>query len=71
MFGIFDMLKKWFFKEYEQDKLDIDRAVAARFARGNIRVQNGRYVNEKELKDLSVAADKALKKLAGNAQQAH
>jgi len=56
-------LKDWFFKSYEREKLNIDRRVVARFSRGNIRVQDGHYINDKQLSKLSRRADKAMARL--------
>lgn len=63
-----EILKKWFFKNYEIEKNEIDRRVVARFARGNVLVQKGHYINRQQLVELSEKADRAsvrLKEVAG------
>ena len=59
------LLKKWYFRSYEQDKLDIDRSVVGRFSRGNVLVQEGRYITDLELDELSAKGDEALSRLPG------
>ncbi|MEQ1888029.1 MAG: hypothetical protein ABL951_02480 [Alphaproteobacteria bacterium] len=48
---------------YEAAKEDATRQIIARYARGNIAIQNGYYIDEVELKALRVAGDKAMENI--------
>lgn len=48
---------------YEAAKKDATRKIVARYARGNIAVQEGRYLDEEDLKELRAAGDKAMRKI--------
>jgi hypothetical protein len=60
---IMTKLKKWYFRDYEARKREIESGVVARFARGNVLVQDGHYMTEDELRKLSKEADCALERL--------
>jgi len=57
------ILKKWYFRNYEQEKNEIDRSIVARFSRGNILVQEGYYITDEEFKSLSKKGDESVKYL--------
>ena len=56
-------LKKWYFNNYEQGKIEIDRSVVARYSRGNVLVQEGHYISSEELESLSKRGDDAISNL--------
>lgn len=61
-------LKEWYFRDYESEKADIDESVVARFARGNVRVQEGHYINQRQLEELSARAKSALERMMSAAE---
>jgi hypothetical protein len=60
---MFAKLQDWILGGYDSEVREINRAVVARFARGNIRVQEGRYADEAESKSLKRRGHKALEYL--------
>ncbi len=48
---------------YEAAKKDATRKIVARYARGNVAVQNGYYIDEDELQALRLAGDKAMQNI--------
>jgi hypothetical protein len=49
--------------DYEAAKERATEQIVARFARGNTAVQNGQYIDEDKLRDLSAAGDRATESL--------
>ena len=66
---MFQRLKDWLaVKDYERELDAIRRGIVARYSRGNIAMQQGRYMTEDDLNDLRKRGDAAaarLRRLAG------
>jgi hypothetical protein len=54
-------------RDYSKGKADVQRKVFSRFARGNVLVQRGRYINEKDQADLVRRGDAATERLRRSA----
>ncbi len=55
----------WFsLADYEEASEQATQQIVKRYTRGNVSVQNGRYLNEKGLSDLSAQGDKAAARLS-------
>jgi hypothetical protein len=55
---------EWFtLADYEAEKTEATEQVVRRFTRGNVSVQNGWFLNERDLDELSNRGDKALARL--------
>lgn len=54
--AIFDWLT---LSDYEREQRDIVRKVVARYARGNVNLQNGRYIDQAALDELRQRGDRA------------
>ena len=52
--------------DYKAAKERATAQIVARFARGNTAVQNGQYIDEDKLRDLSAAGDRATESLRRN-----
>jgi len=50
-------------KDYEKAKKRATAQIVSRFSRGNTSLQNGSYMDESELRDLTAAGDKAVENL--------
>ncbi len=48
---------------YEAAKKDATRKVVARYARGNVAIQMGRFIDEEDIKKLRDAGDKAMQNI--------
>lgn len=48
---------------YEAAKADLDHSIVARFARGNVRVQNGNYLDSDDLAEMVRTAEADLARL--------
>ena len=56
-------LAKLIFRKYEAERREATSRIVARFARGNIRAQNGDFLTEAEALELRDKGDKAVKKI--------
>lgn len=50
-------------KDYERELDDIRRGIVARYSRGNVAMQQGRYMTEEDLDDLRARGDAAAARL--------
>ena len=61
---MFERLKDWLSaRDIEREFEAIDRRVVARYSRGNIAMQQGRYMTEDDLNDLRKRGDAAATRL--------
>lgn len=58
-----EILDRMLLGGYEAAKKDATRRIVARYSRGNVAVQQGRYIDEDDSKELREAGDKAMQKL--------
>lgn len=49
--------------DYDKANEEASRRIVARYSRGNVRVQDGRYLTTEDLRDLTARGDEAARKL--------
>lgn len=61
---MFDKLRRWLsLADFSQAKDQAFRAIASRYSRGNVPVQDGRYMTDEDLDALRIEGDRACARL--------
>lgn len=57
-------LRSWLtMADYYEEMENATKQIATRYSRGNVSMQNGRYIDSDNLRELSLAGDRALARL--------